>query len=97
MSLKIVPELVITVPETASLSSSTSSPEIALLRDVIVAPALLVIVISCALLIFIPFELREIIEAGVSVSVDGRIIASGLTEPVYENSEVFLLQQLKGG
>ncbi|MAR50271.1 MAG: MoaD/ThiS family protein [Paracoccaceae bacterium] len=42
-------------------------------------------------------ELREIIEAGVSVSVDGRIIASGLTEPVYENSEVFLLQQLKGG
>ena len=42
-------------------------------------------------------ELREIIEAGVSVSVDGRIIASGLTEPVQENSEVFLLQQLKGG
>ena len=42
-------------------------------------------------------ELREIIEAGVSFSVDGRIIASGLTEPVYENSEVFLLQQLKGG
>ena len=42
-------------------------------------------------------ELREIIEAGVSVSVDGRIIASGLTEPVYENSELFLLQQLKGG
>ena len=42
-------------------------------------------------------ELREIIEAGVSVSVDGRIIASGLTEPVYENREVFLLQQLKGG
>ena len=42
-------------------------------------------------------ELREIIEAGVSVSVDGRIIASGLTEPVYENSEGFLLQQLKGG
>ena len=55
MSLKIVPELVITVPETASLSLSTSSPEIALLRDVIVAPALLVIVISCALLRFIPF------------------------------------------
>ena len=54
--------MVITVPETASLSPSTSSPEIALLRDVIVAPTLLVIVISCALLIFIPFELREIIE-----------------------------------
>ena len=42
-------------------------------------------------------ELKEIIEAGVSVSIDGRIIASGLTEPVYEDSEVFLLQQLKGG
>ena len=42
-------------------------------------------------------ELKEIIEAGVSVSVDGKIIASGLTEPVYEDSEVFLLQQLKGG
>lgn len=41
--------------------------------------------------------LKEIIEAGVSVSVDGRIIASGLTEPVQEDSEVFLLQQLKGG
>ena len=42
-------------------------------------------------------ELKEIIEAGVSVSVDGKIIASGLTEPVYDDSEVFLLQQLKGG
>ena len=42
-------------------------------------------------------ERKEIIEAGVSVSVDGKIIASGLTEPVYEDSEVFLLQQLKGG
>ena len=42
-------------------------------------------------------ELKEIIEAGVSVSVDGKIIASGLTEPIYEDSEVFLLQQLKGG
>ena len=42
-------------------------------------------------------ELKEIIEVGVSVSVDGKIITSGLTEPVYEDSEVFLLQQLKGG
>ena len=42
-------------------------------------------------------ELKEIIEAGVSISVDGKIIASGLTEPVYDDSEVFLLQQLKGG
>ena len=41
--------------------------------------------------------LKEIIDSGVSVSVDGRIISSGVTEPVNQNSEVFLLQQLKGG
>lgn len=37
------------------------------------------------------------IEAGVSVAVDGRVIASGLMEPVGPNSEVVILQQLKGG
>ncbi|MGB0411498.1 MAG: MoaD/ThiS family protein [Pikeienuella sp.] len=37
------------------------------------------------------------IEAGVSVSVDGRVIASSLTEPVKEDSEVVLLPRLKGG
>ena len=42
-------------------------------------------------------ELHEIIEAGVSVAVDGKIIASGLTEAVQEDSEVFIIQQLKGG
>ena len=41
--------------------------------------------------------LKEIIDDGVSVSVDGRIISSGVTEPVNQDSEVFLLQQLKGG
>ncbi len=41
--------------------------------------------------------LEEVIEAGVSVAVDGRIIASSLTEPVKPDSEVYLLQQLKGG
>ena len=41
--------------------------------------------------------LQDAIDAGVSVAVDGRIIASGLTEPVQPDSEVFLLQQLKGG
>ena len=41
--------------------------------------------------------LKEIIDGGVSVSVDGRIISSGVTEPVNQNSEIFLLQQLKGG
>ncbi|MCR9138666.1 MAG: MoaD/ThiS family protein [Alphaproteobacteria bacterium] len=42
-------------------------------------------------------ELEAPIEAGVSVAVDGRIIASSLTEPVQPDSEVYLLQQLKGG
>jgi sulfur-carrier protein len=37
------------------------------------------------------------IEAGVSVAVDGRIIASALAEPVRPDSEVYLLQRLKGG
>ena len=37
------------------------------------------------------------IEAGVSVAVDGRIIANDLTEPVYPETEVYLIQQLKGG
>ena len=42
-------------------------------------------------------ELEEIIEEGISISVDGRYIASGLTEEVKPDSEVFLIQQLKGG
>ena len=42
-------------------------------------------------------QLEPIIEAGVSVAVDGRIIESSLTEPIQPDSEVFLLQQLKGG
>ncbi len=37
------------------------------------------------------------IDAGVSVSVDGRIIASDLTEPVAPESEVYLMQRLRGG
>ncbi|MCP5074309.1 MAG: MoaD/ThiS family protein [Rhodobacteraceae bacterium] len=41
--------------------------------------------------------LEPTIEAGVSVAVDGRIIANSLTEPVGEDSEVFLMQRLKGG
>lgn len=42
-------------------------------------------------------QLEPVIEAGVSVAVDGKIIASGLTEPIHPDSEVYLLQQLKGG
>ena len=42
-------------------------------------------------------ELAGPIEAGVSVVVDGRVIASSLTEPVRPDSEVYLMQRLKGG
>lgn len=41
--------------------------------------------------------LKDTIDAGVSVAVDGRVIASSLTEPVRPDSEVFLMQRLKGG
>ncbi len=41
--------------------------------------------------------LRPHIERGVSVSVDGTIIASGRNEPVAQDSEVVLLQRIKGG
>lgn len=41
--------------------------------------------------------LQDPIDAGVSVVVDGRVIASSLTEPVRPDSEVFLMQRLKGG
>lgn len=41
--------------------------------------------------------LQGAIDAGVSVAVDGRIIAFGLTEEVKPDSEVYLLQRLKGG
>lgn len=41
--------------------------------------------------------LQDAIDAGVSVAVDGRIMASGLTAPVKPDSEVYLMQRLKGG
>jgi molybdopterin converting factor small subunit len=41
--------------------------------------------------------LESVIEAGVSVAVDGKVIASGLTEAVKPDSEVYLMQRLKGG
>ena len=41
--------------------------------------------------------LEEPIEAGVSVSIDGKIYAQGLTQPVTEGSEIYLLQRIKGG
>ena len=41
--------------------------------------------------------LAPTLDAGVSVVVDGRVIASSLTEPVAEDSEVVLMMRLKGG
>ena len=41
--------------------------------------------------------LEDVIESGVSVAVDGKVIASGLMEEVKPGSEVYLMQQLKGG
>ncbi len=41
--------------------------------------------------------MAPVIKAGVSVSVDGQIIPASRHEPVQEDSEVFLLQRLKGG
>jgi molybdopterin synthase sulfur carrier subunit len=41
--------------------------------------------------------LKDAIDAGVSVAVDGRIIASALNEPVRPDSEVYLMQRLRGG
>ena len=37
------------------------------------------------------------IEAGISVAVDGEVITGGRQTPVGEDSEVFLMQQIKGG
>ncbi len=41
--------------------------------------------------------LKPAIDAGVSVSIDGRIVTGGLNEPVGPENEIYLLQQLKGG
>lgn len=41
--------------------------------------------------------LADVIEQGVSVSVDSRVIASSLTEPVRSGQEVWLLTRITGG
>ena len=41
--------------------------------------------------------LADIIDAGVSVSVDGRVIASSLSHPLEPANDIWLMQQLKGG
>ncbi|WP_170575875.1 MoaD/ThiS family protein [Ruegeria atlantica] len=42
-------------------------------------------------------QLQAPIDAGVSIAIDGRVIASGLTEPIPEGSEIYLMQRLRGG
>ncbi len=42
-------------------------------------------------------RLQAPINAGVSVAVDGRIIATGLSEPIPPGAEVYLMQRLRGG
>ena len=42
-------------------------------------------------------ELEAHIHAGVSVAVDGKIIVSDLTAFVTEQSEIYLMQKLRGG
>ena len=41
--------------------------------------------------------LGDAVEAGVSVSIDGKIYAQNLTQPVEEGQEIYLLQRIKGG
>ncbi|MEX0283616.1 MAG: MoaD/ThiS family protein [Paracoccaceae bacterium] len=41
--------------------------------------------------------LEDIVESGVSVAVDGKVIASALNEPVSPENEIWLMQRLKGG
>lgn len=41
--------------------------------------------------------LGPLIEDGVSVAIDGEVIAISRNVPVSETSEIYLLQQLKGG
>ena len=41
--------------------------------------------------------LAPVIEAGVSVAVDGEVVTGGRQRSVAPDSEVFLMQQIKGG
>ena len=42
-------------------------------------------------------NLEPVIEAGVSVAVDGELVAGADHTPIKPESEIFLLQQFKGG
>lgn len=41
--------------------------------------------------------LKEVIDEGVSVAVDGEVIPAGLNEPIRPENEIYLMRPLKGG
>lgn len=41
--------------------------------------------------------LKPILDAGVSVAVDGEIVTGGRLNPIPEGAEIYLMQRLKGG
>jgi len=41
--------------------------------------------------------LAPALDAGVSVSIDGRLIAGSRSEPVAPEQEIYLMQRIKGG
>jgi len=42
-------------------------------------------------------SLKQVIEAGVSIVIDGKVMAYSLNEPVNSKNEIYLLQRIKGG
>lgn len=41
--------------------------------------------------------LEDVVDEGVSVSVDGKLIADDLTHPLDGSQEIYLIQKLRGG
>lgn len=42
-------------------------------------------------------ELKPVLDAGISVAVDGEIVTGGRLDPIPDGAEVYLMQRLKGG
>jgi len=42
-------------------------------------------------------RLAPVIEAGVSVAVDGQVVPNSLNHPIKPDSEVYLIRRIKGG
>ena len=41
--------------------------------------------------------LKPVVDAGVSIVIDGKVMAYSLSEPVHSENEIYLLQRIKGG